>query len=350
MKVLLLPVNVASDLSHKVRALKAAGIDARGLAYGSFPIQTADDIKLFQHSHNPLTYGVNRLLFFNQMYQWIKWADVLHWFWDFSKTKIDKRFVRWFNKPGVIQWGGSDIRIPERDFDVNPYYKSAFNDGYEYAFCESKKRSLCNQKNFADVGFYPLEFIGMEHYIDKNLFSKNFRVWASVILSEHLPSFPDPVKKKPFLLHSPSAPVCKGTKFVLQAIERLKAKYDFDFTLVQGMPRGEAMKLMRECDVYIDQLIIGMHGSATVEAMAFGKPVVCYINPVTGKNYPSELPIVNANPDNIAEKLEMLIKDAALRHELGKRGRQYVEKYHDDKKIAQELIQVYEEVIRLHNA
>ncbi|MDQ3323417.1 MAG: hypothetical protein M3525_13450, partial [Acidobacteriota bacterium] len=87
---------------------------------------------------------------------------------------------------------------------------------------------------------------------------------------------------------------------------------------------------------------------AAVEAMAFGKPVVCYINPVTGKDYPNDLPIFNANPDNITERLEVFVKDATLRHELGKKGRVYVEKYHDDKKIARELVETYREVIRLH--
>ncbi len=105
---------------------------------------------------------------------------------------------------------------------------------------------------------------------------------------------------------------------------------------------------MKQCDVYIDQLIIGGHGYAALEAMAFGKPVVGYINPVLGKDYPSDLPIFNANPDNIAERLEVLIKDAALRNELGKKGRAYAEKYHDGEKIARELVKIYEEVIRLH--
>ncbi|HSK72878.1 MAG TPA: glycosyltransferase, partial [Pyrinomonadaceae bacterium] len=160
--------------------------------------------------------------------------------------------------------------------------------------------------------------------------------------------FPDPLNKKPVVVHSPSAPVAKGTKFILQAIESLKAKYDFEFVLVENMAREKALETMRGCDIFVDQLIIGSHGYAAVEAMAFGKPVVCYINPVTGKNYLPELPIFNANPENITEKLEILLKDGALRNELGKKGRNYVEKYHDDKKLAENLAKTYREVIRLH--
>lgn len=350
MKVLLLPVNIASDLSHKVRALKKIGVEARGLSFGEHPIQTAADIKLFtQVKGEYVSNRIKRLLFYKQMYDWIKWADILHWIWGFGSIpfRLDKKLVQRYDKPGVIQWVGSDIRIPEIDFTVNPFYKEAFFNGYEYDF-ESRENSLQNQRNFADVGFYPLKFIGMEQYIDNDLFPKCFRMWQSVVLSEHLPHYPNLNQRKPLLLHSPSAPVAKGTQHVLQAIDKLKPKYDFDFNLVQGMERQRALEIMSQCDVYIDQVIYGMHGSAAVEAMAFGKPVVGYINPVIGKDYPNDLPIVNANPDNIAEKLEILVRDAVLRHELGKKGRAYVEKYHDDKKIAHELVDIYTEVIRLH--
>jgi hypothetical protein len=349
--ILLLPQNIASDLSHKVRALRAAGINARGLASGASPIQTTTDVKIFPNINRKSIRGkIGWLLFFRQMRQWIKWADVLHWFWSFDDAKLDKKFVEGFDKPGVVQWGGSDIRIPDLDFAVNPFYKTAFEDGYEYAFYESRERSLANQRDFADVGFYPLEFVGMERYIDRELFPQRFRVWQSIALAEHEPNYPETNKTKPLLVHSPSAPNAKGTKYILEAVECLKTRYDFDFKLVENMPRREALEIMKRCDIYIDQLILGSHGAAAVEAMAFGKPVVCYINPIIGKNYPPELPVFNANPDNIAEKLETLIKNADFRRELGVKGRQYVEKYHGDKKAADDLVEIYKRVISLHEA
>jgi glycosyltransferase involved in cell wall biosynthesis len=106
---------------------------------------------------------------------------------------------------------------------------------------------------------------------------------------------------------------------------------------------------MSECDVYVDQLVLGAHGFAAVEAMAFGKPVICYVNPEIGKDYPADLPIVNANPDNIAEQLEALIRNASLRREIGEKSRAYVEKYHDERKVAAELVQIYDEVIERHH-
>lgn len=350
MKVLLLPTNTASDISHKVRALRQLGVDARGLTIENTHFHSTVDVQSFPPiTGNSLTYRLQRTNFYLHVWRWIYWADIVHWLSDaqFLSSPTNRMFMQLMNKPGVVQWGGSEIRIPEVDFSINPFYRKIFKQGYEYQN-ESYERSYANQRFFRALNFYPLEFIGMGHYIDRELFPKRLRIWQSVVLSEHEPRYPDSAVKRPLLVHSPSAPVAKGTEFIVKAIERLKANHDFDFRLVQGVSRQEALDAISRSDVFIDQLIIGGHGVAAVEAMAFGKPVVCYINPEIGRDYPADLPIVNANPDNIEEKLEPLICDAALRHQLGRQGRQYVEKYHEDSKIARELVEIYDEVISLH--
>ncbi len=352
MKVLLLPVNIASDISHKVRALKNIGIDARGFTIAGPPIQSGDNITSFSIGYgNPITIRLRRAMAVAQMWRLIAWADILHWVADpnIFASGLNEKFLRWVNKPGVVQWTGSDIRIPDKDIALNRFYREAFHAGYEYR-TESLETSDATQQFFATLGFYPLEFIGMGHYIDAGLFPKRYLTRQTVGLSEYEPKYPSLTKTKPLVVHSPSAPVAKGTKYVLQAIETLLAKYDFDFVLVENLPRNEALKIMGECDIYVDQLILGAHGYAAVEAMAFGKPVICYINPEIGKDYPADLPIINANPETITGKLDLLIGDHALRNESGSKSRQYVEKYHDDKEIALDLVRIYKEVIALRQS
>jgi glycosyltransferase involved in cell wall biosynthesis len=75
--------------------------------------------------------------------------------------------------------------------------------------------------------------------------------------------------------------------------------------------------------------------------MALGRPVVGYIDPEVAQVRP-DLPIVNATHDDLAEKLEMLVKDQRLRLSLGEQGRRYVEKWHDANKIAEQVIRLYE--------
>ena len=137
----------------------------------------------------------------------------------------------------------------------------------------------------------------------------------------------------------------KGTNFIKDAIEQLSSKYDFEFRYMEKMPRHEALKLMRSADIIIDQLILGHHGFLAVEAMAFGKPVLCYLKPSILKDYPAEIPIVNANPETIYNELEKLIVNSQLRHDIGVRGRAYVEKYHASKILAAEMVSIYNDLI-----
>ncbi|MEQ1920987.1 MAG: glycosyltransferase [Pyrinomonadaceae bacterium] len=332
-----------------MRSLRSIGIDARGFTTAPSEIQSSDEITVFPFNKGGrLIKGLRQVFAYGAIRKMIEWADILHWVSDaniFASGRY-KNILSQSDKPGVVQWIGSDIRIPEIDRKLNPYYQNAADEGYEYRF-ESLARSKTTLRFFSDLGFYPLEFIGMGHYIDHDLFPKRFRTWQSVVVADFEPSFPSKENKRPIIVHSPSAPVAKGTRHVLATIENLKEKYDLDFVLVENTQRDKALDIMRGCDIYVDQLILGAHGYAAVEAMAFGKPVVCYINSEIGKDYPDDLPLINANPDDIEKKLELLIRDATFRHETGKKSREYVEKYHDDKKIAHDLVDIYKEVIDL---
>lgn len=351
MNVLLLPFNIASDISHKVRALNSVGVNARGLALPASPIQTMTDVKLLKsYTKNTLINRLRGLENALAIYRAIQWADVVHWTYSLSvlPLDLDERILKFFDKPGVVQWYGSDIRDPEIESKINRFYREAFGDAdYEYKN-ESSTNSLKNQRAFARLGFFPLEFPEMSHYIRADLFPVRFPTRQMIVLADFEPEYPNPRERKPLIVHSPSAPVAKGTKYVRAAIENLQSKYDFDFVLIENLPREEALKITRRCDIFVDQLIMGSHGYAAIEAMAFGKPVVCCINEKIEEKYPSDLPIVNADPENFAEKLELLVKSGERRNELGKKGRNYVEKYHDERKIAKDLAKIYRRVIGLH--
>ena len=352
MKVLLLPVNLASDISHKVRALRRIGVDARGFSLAPSKIQTGENITTFSLSSGKrLPDRVRKFVAYQEIWRMIAWADVLHWVGEpvMFEQSIHRAYLKWIDKPGIVQFMGSDIRIPDADFEINPYYRNVFHNGYEYV-SESRVRSLKTQHFYAELNYFPLEFIGLERYIDQGLFAKRFRTWQPVDLASHEAIFPVAVATRPVVVHAPSAPKAKGTEHIIGAVEQLKAGYEFDFVLVENMERRDALRQIRDCDIFIDQLILGSHGYAAVEAMAFGKPVIAYINDVIGKDYPHDLPLVNANPDNIAEVLGSLIGDGERRHKLGIASRKYAEKYHDEDKIARDLVDIYAETIRRHRA
>lgn len=145
--------------------------------------------------------------------------------------------------------------------------------------------------------------------------------------------------------HAPTNRAIKGTRYVIDAVEKLKDEgYKVELILVEGISNQEAKRIYEEADIIVDQLLIGWHGGFAVECMALGKPVLCYIREDLTKkfSYSKKLPIISTHPFNLVDNLKMLIENPELREELGKKGREYVEEFHDSMKLAKWLCDLYE--------
>jgi glycosyltransferase involved in cell wall biosynthesis len=143
-------------------------------------------------------------------------------------------------------------------------------------------------------------------------------------------------------VHAPSNYSVKGTKYVRQCIENLhNLNYDFQYIEINNCTKAEANLAMSKCDIFIDQLIMGSYGLAACEAMAMGKPTLCYIMPAVEALFPSSLPIVNTTIDNLIDKVTLLLDNSALRNEIGVKSRAYVEQYHDSTKIALQMLDIF---------
>ena len=350
LRVLHLPTNTASIPSHTVHGLRGIGVDARGLVMRDLENQSAEGLKIMdpKNSRQWSPMWVRSLVRrFHYFVRWVSWADIVHWYFDSSILPfgLDLKMIKVLKKPAVVEWLGSDIRIPEIEFEDNPYYKAAFPNGYEYQ-SENYQRSRQTQKRFVKAGFVPVVIPCMIQYIQKDICPRFYKIWQPIRLDGFIPRCGDRRKRKPLIVHVTSAPVAKGTAAVLKAVDRLKKKYDFEFILIQGMIREKVLELIQQADIFLDQFVIGYYGMAALEAMGFGKPVLCYIKPSLLKEEAPDLPIVNANPENLVEPLEAILCDGRLRYEIGKRSRAYVEKYHDATKVAHQLVDIYQEVIK----
>jgi len=152
------------------------------------------------------------------------------------------------------------------------------------------------------------------------------------------------------VLHAPSHQGVKGTRFVVDAVNRLKAEgVRFEFVLIEGVPHDEAMRLYARADLLVDQLLTGWYGGLAVELMALGKPVLAYIRDGdTGFLPPAmraALPMINAAPATVYSVLkEWLTRRRAELAALGGRSREFVETWHDPRNIAAGLKAIYEQV------
>ena len=153
-------------------------------------------------------------------------------------------------------------------------------------------------------------------------------------------------------MHAPSHRGVKGTRFLLEAADRLQREgVPFDLELIENLPHTEAKRRYREADLVVDQLLLGWYGGFAIESMALGKPVIAYIRESDLPHVPREmrtaLPLINATPATIYDVLKKWL--TVRRYALPERGcasRAYVERWHDARAIAKRLVTDYESILR----
>jgi hypothetical protein len=156
---------------------------------------------------------------------------------------------------------------------------------------------------------------------------------------------------RPLVLHAPTDRQIKGTRFVLDAVSRLRGEgLEFDFQLVERLTQAEAKELYHRADLVVDQLLVGWYGGFAVEVMALERPVVSYIRDEDLACLPSEMreeiPVVSAEPATIYDVLrELLTTRRDELAEIGRRGRAYVGRWHDPLRIAEGIIADYEAAV-----
>jgi len=146
------------------------------------------------------------------------------------------------------------------------------------------------------------------------------------------------------ILHAPTSQGNKGTKFIFQAIEQLKSEgYRIKVLLVENLTHAELREKYIECDIFIDQLLAGWYGTASIEAMAVGRPTVCFIRESYYKyiHYGDSIPIINASPHTIYDVLKRTIENKEQLPTIGIKSRKFVEDVHDLEKLTNQLITIY---------
>ena len=152
--------------------------------------------------------------------------------------------------------------------------------------------------------------------------------------------------------HAPTNRFYKGTKYFLEAMEQLKKEYpNVDCLLIENKPHKEAMQLLQTCDIVVDSVgfydkrQVGWYGVFTNEAQQMGIPCCTWIKPGLEPYLEEPNGIVNVTKDNLKQRLEELILDENLRRDLGRSGEKYVEKVHNNRKICEKILTVYDQII-----
>ncbi len=143
----------------------------------------------------------------------------------------------------------------------------------------------------------------------------------------------------------------KGSPYVLSAIKRLREEgHPVEYYYIENVPSNKMRFYQSQADIIVEQLIYGWWGSTGVEAMALGKPVVCYLRPSWKdsffKTFPEYdgLPIVEADTKTIYEVLKSLVVDADLRRQKGDESRRFAETHFDPQKNTRSFAAILEDL------
>lgn len=332
MKVIHLPMEIAGQVGTMCKFLKQKNIDAIGYNY-------FDSFFKYDGVMQTESYELIKLL-----EQFIFHYDIFHFHNGHSvfENLADLQLIKNAGKKIIMHHRGNDVRFrtlaKEGPGYKNPYvYAEGSRDD---DFIHESLTYFSKIVDCAIVQDYELYQYVISYYEKEN---KPVYILPRLIdLSNIQPKPKKKNNKKLTVIHAPTQQDFKGTKYIEKAVNALQQKYDFTYQRIEGLSRQEALERYKDADIIIDQILCGSYGNLSVEGMAYGKPVICYIREDLIKKYPTELPIISANPDTIYEALQQLITKPSMREELGVAGRFYVEKYHEASLVTNKLISIYE--------
>jgi glycosyltransferase involved in cell wall biosynthesis len=263
----------------------------------------------------------------------------------FGKTllshNLDLPLYRLFHKKTLMWFLGSDI------ISYEAVERAKRNEGLKDHHREPKKdnpQELLQKMNMIRKTEKYVDYIIADPTI-AHLLTKNY-IGIDHPSGIHMPidivniRFNNETKPIPIIIHAPTDDEKKGTAFIVEALSKLeKEGYKFDFRLCKNMSNLQVREILSEGDIAVDQLFSVAGGTFAVEAMAAGCVVL-------GGNIPRisgiyDLPILHTDSANVYDNLKQVLEKPEMRKDLGAKGRIYAEKYHNHKKVAEDILNLF---------
>lgn len=260
-----------------------------------------------------------------------------------SLSVIDLHLARWLGRKKFMTLQGCDVRLAGEGNRRNEWTMCAEGRCSAYQVCidtlDQRRRDLVDHVlPLFDRVFYLNPELG--HVVPNG----QFLPYANVEIEKFATAFPS-IEGRPKILHAPSDGTIKGTAMILDALEKLKSRYDFELILVEKKTHEEALALYRSADIAIDQVLAGWYGGFAVEMMAMGKPVACYIREQDLKFVPDamkdDMPILRIDPGNLVDDLAAILERRSQWRNDGEKSRRYVERWHNPDYIARAMLDSY---------
>ena len=146
----------------------------------------------------------------------------------------------------------------------------------------------------------------------------------------------------------------KTTHIIVPTVEKLKADgYPVELVFCTNIPNLDVRYYQVQSDIVVDMLTYGFFGANIREAMMLGKPAVCFLRPEWLESmrsqisqYVRDLPVVSATPQTVYDVLADLIANPAKRQEIGRRGREFMLRWHSREAAGRCFDRIYSDLMR----
>jgi hypothetical protein len=329
LRVLHAPVEIAGQMVLSVLGQRELGAQATGFArLHSFNYEPAPDI----------VPPASRVGYLRAASRAVRSHDLIHFYFgqSFLPRQLDAPWLPRLGKRVVIEFLGSDVRMPSVEARRNPHYVPIEWEDDARATRLMRLWSKVTQGHVI-VGDHSLDAYLAPHFPHIHV------IGSRVDIRQLVPAPPDPRAQRMRVVHSPTHHAAKGTEFVRRATaELVAAGAPIDYIEVRDLSHHEALEVYRSADLVVDQLCSGGYGVFAAEALGLAKPVVCYLLPEIEATYPAGMPIINANPNTLEQVLAEWVDRPQDRHERGLASRAYAERVHDHRVVARRMLDAYE--------
>jgi glycosyltransferase involved in cell wall biosynthesis len=269
--------------------------------------------------------------------------------------RVPKSFLREFPfKDRLAQYFRS---ITQWIFKHDPFFIIGQNRAKAILVCNKESFNALSKKWQKKAYLFPVNGISAEDFKIFNTKGKT-KEYFSVITSGRLLRIKGfDLVIKAFNIFSNKVPDAKlsiiGSGPELKNLENLVSELRINDKIIfeNWMPREKLLQRMLDCDIFLFPSLRDGGGNVVVEAMAAGKPVICFDLAGPGFHIDEKcgIKIKPENPEQavkeIAAALEKLYLDKELRDKLGKNAREKAEREYDWDKLGDKLNETYKKVL-----
>lgn len=335
------------------KADRLLGMKSRTIVYTTYHISKNFDINLSWWFRN--VFAKNGYVYIGSTYWILAFLilryDVFHFFYDRGillppnmRLMIDPEELKTLkaaHKRVFTYAYGADVRTRDTTLALGKYnFCIDCDDPRKYCIC-TEAEAAQNIENIRPYANAMVSMIDMVNYVPG---CRNMHYWPIDIDRVRYVGVRWDRSRPVKILHAPNHMHFKGSKYLFQAVERLKEEgVPLELKTISGVSNQEVLAAMAEADVIAEQFIGGAFGYTALEALSMGKPVITYVRDDSVLQSVDDFPCFNATPDTLYDVLKAI---ALGEHDLadnGYRSRRYVEQHYSVEAIALRLGEMYRE-------